>query len=368
MTRIVIPIHADVECTDGLGGQSTYAIVNPATWQVTHFVVREKRFPHSERLLPVDWIVETTPESIRVRRTRDELAVLKPFLQIEYVQVERPGGDEFPVEMLWIGNAPMMKEWVPVEHEYVPQGEQVIHQGAHVEASDGYVGRIEDYLMDPTTGRIAGLVLRRGHLWNQKEVAIPVSQISHIEENAIHLKLDESAVESLPAVPVRHRYAWTNDTDVDLVMLALDEQRAADEALKVLKQLKNEAISVYHIAKIVKGQSGLASLEKAEALDAKYDALFADIIAGLVELCSSDAAEVHSASAGLPAQKRMNVRGTLQSRNTIVVALIDDRWTAWVIEVLGEFDGQLTRQHVSDALIAQLMAVAEMAEPKRTAY
>ena len=255
-----------------------------------------------------------------------------------------------------------------MEHEYVPQGEQVIHQGAHVEASDGYVGRIEDYLMDPTTGRIAGLVLRRGHLWNQKEVAIPVSQISHIEENAIHLKLDESAVESLPAVPVRHRYAWTNDTDVDLVMLALDEQRVADEALKVLKQLKDESISVYHIAKIVKGQSGRASLEKAEALDAKYDALFADIIAGLVELCSSDAAEVHSASAGLPAQKRMNVRGTLQSRNTIVVALIDDRWTAWVIEVLGEFDGQLTQQHVSDALIAQLMVVAEMAEPKRTAY
>jgi hypothetical protein len=48
-------------------------------------------------------------------------------------------------------------------------------------------------------------VLREGHLWGQKDVTIPVSQIERIEEDAVHLKLDKRSIEALPAIPVRRR-------------------------------------------------------------------------------------------------------------------------------------------------------------------
>jgi hypothetical protein len=69
---------------------------------------------------------------------------------------------------------------------------------------------------------------------------------------------------------------------------------------------------------------------------------------------------------GLPAQTqqtRKNLRGAIQSRDTIVIALVDAKWTAWIAEVLSEFHGQLTQQQVSDDLITQLTAVAETAQP-----
>jgi hypothetical protein len=42
-----IPLNAEVHCTDGVCGRSTYVIVNPVNEQVTHVVVREAWFPHA---------------------------------------------------------------------------------------------------------------------------------------------------------------------------------------------------------------------------------------------------------------------------------------------------------------------------------
>jgi hypothetical protein len=46
---------------------------------------------------------------------------------------------------------------------------------------------------------------REGHLWGEKHVTIPVSQIGRIEEHTVYLKLDREQVEALPAIPVRRR-------------------------------------------------------------------------------------------------------------------------------------------------------------------
>jgi sporulation protein YlmC with PRC-barrel domain len=74
-----------------------------------------------------------------------------------------------------------------------------------VEATDGHVGRVDKFLVDQATGHITHLVLREGHLWGQKDVTAPISQIDHIEEDTVYLKLDKHAIESLPTIPVRRR-------------------------------------------------------------------------------------------------------------------------------------------------------------------
>jgi sporulation protein YlmC with PRC-barrel domain len=192
-----IPINADVRCADGPCGRSTCVILNPTTRQVTHLVVCEQRFPHTERLVPVNWIVETTATLVRLRCRAKEVLEAEPFIETEFVPVDFPpyatGESLWPYRM------------VPVEHEQVPPGELAVQQGARVQASDGRVGYVDEFLVEPTTGRITHLVVREGYLWGQKDVTIPVAQVNRIEEDTLYLKLDKHAVAALPATTIRRR-------------------------------------------------------------------------------------------------------------------------------------------------------------------
>jgi sporulation protein YlmC with PRC-barrel domain len=196
-----IPVNAEVYAADGPCGRSTYIILNPMTRRVTHLVVKEKRFPHAEYLVPIDYVIEATPQLIRLRCTGHELKELEAFIETEFVSSNFPeyAGDPY---MTWPYVIPEA-EAVPVEHERIPPGELAIRRGAQVEASDGHVGQVDEFLVDPKNGHITHLVLREGHLWGQKDVTIPVSQIDRIEEDTVYLKLDKHSVEMLPTIPVR---------------------------------------------------------------------------------------------------------------------------------------------------------------------
>jgi len=200
-----IPVNADVSCTDGPCGRSTYVIINPTTWQVTHLVVKEKGFPYIERLVPLDRVAETGPHRVRLRCTREELAAMDHFIEIEFL----PGSVPFvPYEadeyMTWPYVLPQGMA-VPLEHERIPPNELAVRRGARVEATDGRVGVVDEFLVDPANGHITHLVLREGHLWGKKDVTIPVSQIDHIEEDTVYLKLNKQSIEALPAITVRRR-------------------------------------------------------------------------------------------------------------------------------------------------------------------
>jgi sporulation protein YlmC with PRC-barrel domain len=195
-----VPLNADVKCTDGSGGKSTYVIINPTTQQVTHFVVKEKRSCHTERLVPVDRIKETTHDLIRLRCTKGELAKMEPFIEIEFAQRNISYVDPV-VSLSQMRSCVVSKTTaVPVRHARIPPGELAVHRGAHVEATDGHVGRVDEFLVDPTTRNITHLVLRERRLGGRKEVTIPVSEIDRLEEETIYLKLDKRAIESLPAI------------------------------------------------------------------------------------------------------------------------------------------------------------------------
>ena len=89
------------------------------------------------------------------------------------------------------------------EKDHIPANELVIRRGAGVEATDGHVGRVDEFLIDPESDAITHLVLTEGHLWEQKDVSIPVGQIDHYKDNTVYLKLDKHAIEALPAIPIQ---------------------------------------------------------------------------------------------------------------------------------------------------------------------
>jgi sporulation protein YlmC with PRC-barrel domain len=198
-----IPINAEVQCVDGPGGHSTCVILNPVTRRVTHLVVKEADFPHAERLVPVELVVESTPHQIHLRCNHDELARLERFTEVKFIQAEVPYEDyNWEEYRLWPYMLPE-DEMVPIEIERIPPGELAVRRGADVRAKDGHVGRVDEFLVNVTDGHITHLVLREGHLWGQKDVTIPISEIERIEEDTVHLKLDKASVEALPSIPVR---------------------------------------------------------------------------------------------------------------------------------------------------------------------
>ena len=199
------PINVTVECIDGPGGRSTAIILNPITDQVTHLVVREPGLLGIERLIPVELVEESTPQRIRLRCTTDELATLQTFISTEFLPVP-PGFGPYPGEgaMLWPYVSPD-PEVVTIGHEQIPLGEIAVHRWARVHATDGAIGRVDEFLVDPATSHISHLVLREGHLWGQKDVTIPVAEIDHIDEDAVYLKLNKHQVGAHPAIPVRRR-------------------------------------------------------------------------------------------------------------------------------------------------------------------
>jgi hypothetical protein len=77
----------------------------------------------------------------------------------------------------------------------------------HVEAADGRVGRIDEFLVNPETMAITHLVMREGHLWGQKDVTIPIVQVDRITEGTVYLWLSKQQIEQLPALRVR-RWGW----------------------------------------------------------------------------------------------------------------------------------------------------------------
>ena len=93
------------------------------------------------------------------------------------------------------------------EKEHIPAGELAIRRGVGVEAADGHVGRVDEFLINPKNDLITHLVLREGHLWGQKDVTIPVGQIDHYKDNTVYLKLDKHAIEALPAISIRRNSA-----------------------------------------------------------------------------------------------------------------------------------------------------------------
>jgi hypothetical protein len=198
-----ISINADVYCTDGLGGKIVCVIVNPIRRSLTHVVVKEKGFVGLERLIPTAWIGESTPEEIHLNCTRRELAKAEDFVEVQYMEGVKSFDDFEPEDYRMWPYVVAEEEWQTLDIERIPHGELGFHRGARVEASDAPIGKINAFLVDQEDLQISHLILREGHPWHPRRVAIPISAIRSFQEDVVTLNLSREQVEELPEVPVR---------------------------------------------------------------------------------------------------------------------------------------------------------------------
>jgi hypothetical protein len=206
-----IPINAKVICTNGPCGRSTYIVLDPIKEDITHFVVEESNLPNIERLVPIENIAKSSHDEIHLTCTREELSKMDPFVETDFLrsdEIEYSVPFEYPYSvpfLVWpyIG---LPDDVRIIELEHVPPSELAVRRGASVNASDGFVGEVDEFVVDPKNGHITHLIMRRGPRWGKKDVTIPVSKIDHISENSVHLKMDMLSITLLPSIPLKRRW------------------------------------------------------------------------------------------------------------------------------------------------------------------
>ena len=210
-TEFTIGVRAS--CSDGYCGELSRIITDPATRKMTHLVVKQKHRHQDDRLVPIE-LVDMTAGDISLRCTLAEFDELEPAEEVDLVEGDDYGGGYGGAESVQgYGNVGSMgvggsvsgtgvgtgigHRTRTVTHHVVPLGEAELVPGEHVHAVDGEIGQVLGFIVDPDDQRVTHVLLKEGHLWGRKEVAIPVSAVTAIDEG-IRLNLTKKQVEDLP--------------------------------------------------------------------------------------------------------------------------------------------------------------------------
>jgi len=206
-------IGSEVLCGNGVCGELTRVVVDPIARTVTHLVVEPRHRRHTGRLVPIA-LVDSTAQEIRLQCTQSEFDALDEadvtqFLtggsgMWDYEQehvLSLPYYRLVPEEMSGTSDLGMGME--SVHYDKVPIGEVEVHRGDPVHAMDGPIGRVQGLVLDPADHQVTHVLLDEGHLWGEKEVAIPISAVTGFEDG-VQLNLTKDEVRDLPPVDIDH--------------------------------------------------------------------------------------------------------------------------------------------------------------------
>lgn len=166
-----IPLNVQVECTDGVCGRSIFVLIDPVIERLTHLIVGDELSNLQQEVSNYIW--------------NHGYGWEKSYYWPYVVSAKRSGDSS-------------------VQGLSIPVKEMAIGRGTRVEASDGYVGNVDEFVVNPENGTITHMMMREGHLWGKKDVIIPLSAMGETREGTMFLNLDKHQIESLPTIPV-HR-------------------------------------------------------------------------------------------------------------------------------------------------------------------
>lgn len=205
-------LGASASCSDGHCGEVIRVILDPAARTVTHLVVEPRHRPVDGRLVPVA-MIDAGATEIGLSCTLAEFDRLDPSEVVELVQGLDYGSGYGPDAVTGYGNvgsvgvggsasgmgigASLGHHTPTVTSENVPEGEGEVARHDHVHASDGLIGQLNGFAVDPGDYRVTHILLREGHLWGRRDIAIPVSAVTSADP-IIRLNITKKQVEELP--------------------------------------------------------------------------------------------------------------------------------------------------------------------------
>jgi hypothetical protein len=205
-------LGAAASCTDGSCGVVSRTILDPAAGTVTHLVIVPRHHHAEGRLVPVD-LVEAAAGQIRLRCSLAEFARLDPAEEVEVADGGYGGGygqaaavqGYGDVGGLGVGGSATgmgigmgLGHGTPVIVSHaVPLGETEVERHESVHCVDGEIGQVEGFIVSEADQRVTHVLLKEGHLWGRRQVAIPVSAVASVDAG-IRLNITKKQVEDLP--------------------------------------------------------------------------------------------------------------------------------------------------------------------------
>ncbi len=207
MAEATFTIGSPATCTDGPCGTVTKVVVDPVGRALTHLVVEPEHRAGLGRLVPLDR-VESGADGVALRYTLDEFDALPYAEENDFL----PGGSGYadyeaheayywPYFGIEGGPDPLVANAsAVVTHDTLPPGEVGVRRGDRVHASDGEIGKVEGLVIDTRAGHVTHVLLQEGHLWDRKDVAIPVGNVTRLDDGGISVSMSKHEIGELPAV------------------------------------------------------------------------------------------------------------------------------------------------------------------------
>jgi sporulation protein YlmC with PRC-barrel domain len=208
MAETTFTIGSAAECSDGPCGAVSRVVVDPVARAVTHLVVEPEHRGGLGRLVPLQ-LIEGGAGEIRLRCTLEEFDELPLAEETDFL----PGGSGYEsyaehelfywpyygIDVQGGMNPLVANASGIITRDVLPKGEVGVRRGQGVHASDGEIGKVEGFVVEPEHGHVTHVLLQEGHLWGRKQVAIPVGAVQRIDEG-VTVNLTKHEIESLPAV------------------------------------------------------------------------------------------------------------------------------------------------------------------------
>lgn len=194
-------IGAVARCTDRICGRVAQVVLNPIDNRVTHLIVEPEHREGLGRLVPVDWVSAHGAE-LELRCSSSEFDRLEIAEDVRFL----PGSEGFygydaEQALLWPYFGANTS--LPVTVDTLPVGEVAVRRDDEVHATDGRIGHVEGLVVDSRNHHATHLLLKEGHLFGRKEVAIPIGEVATVGDGYIRLSISRQAVDELPPVDFR---------------------------------------------------------------------------------------------------------------------------------------------------------------------
>lgn len=206
-------IGADVTCSDGDCGYLKRVVIDPVAKVLRHLIVEPHHRQGLGRLVPIE-TVSSVNAVIHLSCTIAEFETLPFAEETRFLSASGPDlGYEpsqtyvipyFALQYGAFGGGFGTADAAPqvISYDRIPKGEVEVQRGDRVHATDGDIGRVQGLVIDPSDHHVTHVLLEEGHLWGRKEVAIPITAVTSVDQEGAHLTLTKDQVRDLPPVEI----------------------------------------------------------------------------------------------------------------------------------------------------------------------
>jgi sporulation protein YlmC with PRC-barrel domain len=194
-----IKIGSPARCRDGRAGRVIKLVVEPGSKRVTHIVVARGVLLHHDVAVPIECVERVQDGWVVLDLSVEELNALPAYAEVDYAVPDAAWAAEhgYPPDGTLVdlrSTAPgglLAPAWSGLliqghTHAGAPAQEIPVGRGTRVTYREGALGRLDHVLLDPETGVVRALVVRKGHLLAKDVVDADRALLERLPEYRTH--------------------------------------------------------------------------------------------------------------------------------------------------------------------------------------